>query len=258
MVPAEPQPDQPLPCLGHAPSGRRPASAPWSLGALATGLATRLKLKTSFTELLPSNDPGVVALAKTQKRIGDLSLLLIGIRSPDHEANLRYAEALTEKLRALPPTVVEPGDVPRARRARVLRAEQVALRLGGGPGVDPRSAAHRDQQAQEPAVRVARATTNRSSRCAQRMSGKSGLDERFPGGVFTSKGDGGDYVWIAALPPGGLFVENAGEALLNAAQRADRRGSADAATTRRCRSRSPGRSSPASPAATRSSATSCR
>ena len=51
----------------------------------------------------------------------------------------------------------------------------------------------------------------------QRMSSKSGLDEKFPGGVFTSKGAGGDYVWIAALPPGGLFVENAGEALLNAA-----------------------------------------
>ena len=39
--------------------------------------------------------------------MGDLSLLLIGIRSPDHEANLRYAEALTQKLRALPPTVVD-------------------------------------------------------------------------------------------------------------------------------------------------------
>ena len=70
------------------------------------GSPSRLKLKTSFTELLPSNDPGVVALARTQKRLGDLSLLLIGIRSPDHEANLRYAEALTQKLRALPPTVV--------------------------------------------------------------------------------------------------------------------------------------------------------
>ena len=66
---------------------------------LAAGLASRLELKTAFSELLPSNDPGVVALARTQKRLGDLSLLLIGIRSPDHEANLRYAEALTQKLR---------------------------------------------------------------------------------------------------------------------------------------------------------------
>jgi hypothetical protein len=37
----------------------------------------------------------------------------------------------------------------------------------------------------------------------QRMSSKSGLDEKFPGGVFESKGAGGDYVWIAALPPAG-------------------------------------------------------
>ena len=49
------------------------------------------------------------------------------------------------------------------------------------------------------------------------MSGKSGLDEKFPGRRVHQQGRGGDYVWIAALPPGGLFVENAGEALLNAA-----------------------------------------
>src|ERR1700690_3667827 len=71
----------------------------------AARLATRLQLKTAFPELLPSNDPGVVALARTQKRLGDLSLLLIGIRSPDPDANVRYAAALTEKLRPLPPTV---------------------------------------------------------------------------------------------------------------------------------------------------------
>src|SRR5262252_1703742 len=76
------------------------------IAGFGAGLAIRLKLKTAFSELLPSNDPGVVALARTQKRLGDMSLLLIGIRSPDHEANLRYAEALTQKLHKLPPTVV--------------------------------------------------------------------------------------------------------------------------------------------------------
>ena len=68
--------------------------------------ASRLELHTSFSEPLPSNDPGVVTLDKTQKRIGDLSLLLVGIRSPDRQANLRYAEEITQKLRALPPKVV--------------------------------------------------------------------------------------------------------------------------------------------------------
>src|SRR4051812_44229894 len=94
----------------HALLARRPVAilvGAVLIGALAAGLATRLKLKTSFTELLPSNDPGVVALARTQKRLGDLSLLLIGIRSPDRDANLRYAESLTQKLRALPPAVLD-------------------------------------------------------------------------------------------------------------------------------------------------------
>src|SRR6188768_3445727 len=90
------------------------ARNPWRVvaGAMVVfivmaALAWRLKLRTAFTELLPSDDPGVVALARTQKRLGDLSLLLIGIRSPDHEANLRYAEALTQKLRKLPRETVD-------------------------------------------------------------------------------------------------------------------------------------------------------
>jgi hypothetical protein len=37
--------------------------------------------------------------------MGDLSLLLVGVRSPERAANLRFAEALTEKLRALPPSI---------------------------------------------------------------------------------------------------------------------------------------------------------
>src|SRR5262245_8406351 len=74
--------------------------------AIAGVLASRLQLRTAIVELLPSDDPGVVALTKTQKRMGDLSLLLVGIRSPDNAANLRYAEALTERIRKLPPSVV--------------------------------------------------------------------------------------------------------------------------------------------------------
>ena len=66
-------------------------------------LARRLDLRTAFSELLPDDDPGVVALHKTQKRMGDLTLLLVGVRSPDVAANERYAEALTGRLRSLPP-----------------------------------------------------------------------------------------------------------------------------------------------------------
>jgi len=61
------------------------------VAAVAGFLAWHLNLRTSFAELLPSGDPGVIALTKTQNRIGDLSLLLIGIKSPDKAANERYA-----------------------------------------------------------------------------------------------------------------------------------------------------------------------
>src|SRR3954469_23879632 len=70
------------------------------IGIAAAALASRLSLKTAISELLPSEDPGVVTMTKTSKRIGDLSLLLIGIHSPDPKANERYAEALTGELRA--------------------------------------------------------------------------------------------------------------------------------------------------------------
>ena len=75
------------------------------IGAMGAAVASKLELRTAFSELLPSNDPGVVALQQTQKRMGDMSLLLVGIHSPDPAANIRYAEMLTEHIRALPPNV---------------------------------------------------------------------------------------------------------------------------------------------------------
>ena len=77
------------------------------VAAGGVSLALHLKFRTAFSELLPSDDPGVVALTKMQKRVGDLSLLLVGVRSPDHAANLRYAEVVTKELRALPRSVCE-------------------------------------------------------------------------------------------------------------------------------------------------------
>src|SRR4029079_8051703 len=97
---------------GAGRNHRWPTGRPWVVltlafvvGGVCTFLASKLQLKTALSELLPSDDPGVVTLARTQKRIGDLSLLLIGVRSPDHAANERYAEELTKRLRALPPSV---------------------------------------------------------------------------------------------------------------------------------------------------------
>jgi predicted RND superfamily exporter protein len=188
------------------------------VGALAAVLASKLKLKTAFSELLPSNDPGVVALNRTQKRLGDLSLLLIGIRSPDHEANLRYAESLTQKLRQLPRTTVDIATY----HVRDVRAFFEANRWLYATEDDLESI--RDRLRTEISKRknplfVSLGEDEPIDSMRKRMEHKNSLDDRFPGGVFASQGAGGDYVWIAALPPGGLFVENAGEALLNAANK---------------------------------------
>jgi predicted RND superfamily exporter protein len=188
------------------------------IGVMATALASRLKLKTAFSELLPSDDPGVVALARTQKRLGDLSLLLVGIRSPDREANLRYAEALTRKLQALPPEVMNLATY-HVRDVRDFFQRNKWLYVSEEDLEAIRDRLRTEISKRKNPLYVSLSGDDEESveSMRKRLSGKGGLDEKFPGGVFESKGEGGDYVWIAALPPGGMFVENAGEALLSAA-----------------------------------------
>ena len=82
--------------------GRRGAS--W--GRWRPSSPRRLQLKTAFEELLPSNDPGVVTLERTQKRMGDLSLLLIGVRSPDHEAEPAVRRGADQEAAGAAPRVV--------------------------------------------------------------------------------------------------------------------------------------------------------
>ncbi|HMF43442.1 MAG TPA: MMPL family transporter, partial [Polyangia bacterium] len=185
------------------------------IAGFGAGLAIRLKLKTAFSELLPSNDPGVVALARTQKRLGDMSLLLIGIRSPDHEANLRYAEALTQKLRALPPSVVDIATY-HVKDLRGFFEKNKWLYASEDDLESIRDRLRTEISKKKNPLFVSLGDDEPIDSMQKRMSGKNSLDEKFPGGIFTSQGAGGEYVWIAALPPGGLFVENAGEALLNA------------------------------------------
>jgi uncharacterized protein len=181
-----------------------------------TVLASRLKLRTAFSELLPSDDPGVVALTRTQARIGDLSLLLIGVRSPDYQANLRYAEALTQKLRAQPSNVVNIAtyhvkDV----RDFLQRNKWLYVSEADLETIRDRLRSEISKRKNPLYVSLSGDDDESIESMRARMSGKGGIDDRFPGGVFTSKG--GEYVWIVALPPGGLFVENAGEALFNVA-----------------------------------------
>src|SRR5450432_3125276 len=181
---------------------------------VAAGLASRLRLKTAFVELLPSNDPGVVALSRTQKRMGYLSLLLIGVRSPDHEANLRYAEALTQKLRALPPTVVNLATY-NVRDLREFYQQNKWLFVSEDDLESIRDRLRNEISKRKNPLFVSLDEEEPIDKMQSRLERHDGLDERFPGGIFSS--NSGEYVWIAALPPGGLFVEHAGESLFNAA-----------------------------------------
>jgi uncharacterized protein len=185
------------------------------LGAITVGLAMRLKLRTAIAELLPSDDPGVVALTRIQKRLGDMTLLLIGIKSPDREANLRYAEELTQRLRALPPTTVSLVTYHvRDVREFFLTNKWMYVSEGDLEAIYDRLRSEISRRKNPLYVSLGEEESLDSMR-ARLSSGGGGIDDRFPGGVFTSKN--GEYVWIAAMPPGGLFVENAGEGLYKAA-----------------------------------------
>jgi uncharacterized protein len=218
---APPAQDRLAPRAGVGRYHRWVTRHPWQIliGALAifigaAGLATRLKLKTAFVELLPSDDPGVVALSRTQKRMGDLSLLLIGIHSPDPQANLRYAEALTQKLRALPPTVVNLATY-NVRDLRDFYQKNRWLFVSEDDLESIRDRLRNEISKRKNPLFVTLDEEEPIDQMQKRLDHHDGLDERFPGGVFSS--NNGEYVWIAALPPGGLFVEHAGEALFNVA-----------------------------------------
>ena len=178
-------------------------------------LAARLELRTAFSELLPSDDPGVVALEKTQKRLGDMTLLLVGIHSPDREANLRYAEMFTRKLRDLPDNVIDLATY-HVRDLRAFFERNKWLYLSEEDLTEIRDRLRREiAQKKNPMLVDLGLDDEPIDALKARVTGRDPLQGKFPGGVFSSQD--GKYVWIAALPPGGLFGERAGESLFQAA-----------------------------------------
>ena len=186
-------------------------------------LASRLQLKTAFSELLPSNDPGVVTLTRTQKRMGDMSLLLIGVRSPDYAANLRYAEALTQKLRALPPTVVNLATYD-VRDLRAFYQQNKWLFVSEDDLESIRDRLRNEISKRKNPLFVSLDDEEPIDKMQSRIERHDGLDERFPGGVFTS--NNGEYVWIAALPAGRPLRRARGGGAVRRRQRADQERSA--------------------------------
>jgi predicted RND superfamily exporter protein len=180
-------------------------------------VASRLELHTAFSELLPSDDPGVKTMEKTSRRMGDLTLLLIGVRSPDRQATLRYAEMLTDKLRQQPPSVVSLAtyhvrDVrdffKRAQWLYVSEADLITIRDRLRKEIGKRK---------NPLFMDLGVDDEPVDELRKRLASRDPLGGRFPDGILSDKD--GKYVWIAALPPGGLFGERAGEKLHHAAER---------------------------------------
>jgi len=177
-------------------------------------LAWHLKLRTAFSELLPSRDPGVIALTKTQNRIGDMSLLLIGIRSPDKAANERYAELLTQKLRTLPSHVVSLATY-NVRDVKDFFEKNKWMYVAEDDLESMRDRLRTEISKRKNPLFVSLGDDEPIDAMQKRIGKHNALDDRFPGGLFTSAN--GEYMWVAALPPGGLFVEHAGESLYKAA-----------------------------------------
>ena len=184
------------------------------VAAVSLVLASHLQLKTAFTELLPERDPAVVNLKRAEKRVGDLNLLAVGIRSPDRAANLAYAEALTNRLRRLPPSQVslvvyhlrDLQDFFRENKwlyASVADLETVRDRLQSEilRRKNPLVVSLDDDGSGDDADEALRRRLDRAP-----------LAERFPDGYFVR----GDVAWVLVLPAGGVFGEHAGEALVRA------------------------------------------
>jgi hypothetical protein len=191
-----------------------------ALAALVTlacaALATRLELRTNVAELLPSKDPAVEELQNLSKRVGGTSILQVAIESPDRDANLRLAGALTAKLRALPPDTIDSAvfDV-RAERQFFLSRKWLYASL---PDLEAlRDALRAEIRKKKNPLYVDILDEDSPKDIVDRMQQHADAFDPFPTGYF--EGDKGRIVIVVCRPPGGLFAERAGEKLAKAAER---------------------------------------
>jgi hypothetical protein len=83
-----------------------------ALAAGAVPLVMQLGLNSSFTALLPEDEPSVRDLEKVQDRVGGLNSLTVAIRSPsgDVEAMQEFASDLVPRLKELPDELAQSVD----------------------------------------------------------------------------------------------------------------------------------------------------
>ncbi len=179
-------------------------------------LATHLELRTNVAELLPSKDPAVEELHKLGTRIGGTSVLQIAVESPDRDANLKLAAALTARLRALGPDVIQMAtfDV-RAEQAFFWEHRWLYAAL---PDLEAlRDSIKAEIHKRKNPLYVDLDDTETPKQVLERLRKRSERLDQFASGYF--EGDHGRIVAIVCRPPGGLFAERAGERLAVAAKR---------------------------------------
>lgn len=69
-------------------------------------LASRLELKTAFSELLPSEKPSVIELGRVNKRLSSLSTLTVVAEGQNAESLKRFVDLVSPKIRELGPEFV--------------------------------------------------------------------------------------------------------------------------------------------------------
>ncbi|HWO23049.1 MAG TPA: MMPL family transporter [Kofleriaceae bacterium] len=180
--------------------------------AASIALAARLRLVTDLAELLPGDDPAVRATQRIQDRLGGVAALQVAIEGPDKDANLQFAQALTDQLAREPRALVD-------RFAYHVRAERQFFQRAWWLYLEPADLALiRDRL--ERKLRWAKnpllidIDDDRASldELDARLRHRARQIDRYPDGVFMSKA--GDLVVVLVWPPGTLFREHAGEALL--------------------------------------------
>ena len=184
------------------------------LTALVAGVAafaaSRLELRTDLAELLPSQDPAVQELRRISRRIGGTEVLEVGVDSPDRDANLRFAAALTARIRALPPRLVQLA-------AYEVKSEHAFLAAHRWLYADldaltelERALRARIDQSKNPLLMDVDATAS-PDEITRRLRARAERFGNFPSEYF--EGEGGHLFAIVVRPPGGLFGEHVGEEL---------------------------------------------
>lgn len=68
-----------------------------AIGVVSAAFAIRLKIDTDIANLLPDDNPRVIALNQLRETVGGETEMDVAIGSPDFQANIRFAEALVER-----------------------------------------------------------------------------------------------------------------------------------------------------------------